>query len=149
MWGRLAVCGRLAIGLQSIAQAARPGIRVFAYAAFLTIPACRTAVDRSPALTVQSEISPLPARVGSATLVLALTDTSAKPVSGASIVLEGNMTHAGMAPVFGASTEVNPGHYRGNLAFSMAGDWVVLLHVALADGTKVERQIEVKGVRAN
>jgi hypothetical protein len=80
--------------------------------------------------------------------MLTLTDASAKPVSGATILIEGNMSHAGMAPVFGGSTEVTPGHYRGNLAFSMAGDWVVLLHMKLADGTKVERQIEVNGVRA-
>jgi len=78
-----------------------------------------------------------------------LSDASAKPVVGASIVLEAVMSHAGMAPVFGGSTEVAPGRYSGNLAFSMAGDWVVLLHMKLADGTKVERQIDVKGVRAN
>jgi succinate-acetate transporter protein len=98
---------------------------------------------------VHSEISPLPAKVGSATIMLDLSDLSAKPVSGAGIVLEAVMTHAGMASVFGGSTEVAPGRYSGNLAFSMPGDWVVLLHMKLADGTKVERQIEVKGVRAN
>lgn len=117
--------------------------------AVLPTAACHRAVDPGPALVVKSEISPLPARVGSATVMLDLADLSAKPVSGASIVLEAVMSHAGMAPVFGGSTEVAPGRYSGNLAFSMAGDWVVLLHMKLADGTKVERQIEVKGVRAN
>jgi succinate-acetate transporter protein len=81
--------------------------------------------------------------------MLDLSDLSAKPITGASIVLEAVMTHAGMAPVFGGSTEVAPGRYNGNLAFSMAGDWVVLFHLKLADGTRVERQIEVRGVRAN
>jgi len=81
--------------------------------------------------------------------MLDLYDLSAKPVSGASIVLEADMSHAGMAPVFGGSTEVAPGRYSGNLAFSMAGDWVVLLHVTLPNGTRVERQIEVKGVLPN
>jgi succinate-acetate transporter protein len=91
----------------------------------------------------------MPAKVGSATIMLTLSDLSAKPVSGANIALEGDMTHAGMAPVFGGSTEMEPGRYRGALAFSMAGDWVVLVHVTLANGVKVERQIDVKGVRAN
>jgi hypothetical protein len=31
----------------------------------------------------------------------------------------------------------------------MAGAWAVLLHITLPDGTKLERQMEVKGVRAN
>jgi hypothetical protein len=31
----------------------------------------------------------------------------------------------------------------------MAGDWVVLLHIALPGGKKLERQIDVKGVRPN
>jgi hypothetical protein len=81
--------------------------------------------------------------------MLSLADSSSKPVSGATIVLEADMSHAGMAPVFGASTEVAPGRYSGNLAFTMAGDWVVLLHMTLPNGARVERQIEVKGVRAN
>jgi succinate-acetate transporter protein len=119
------------------------------WAALLAAAACHKAVDSGPNLVVHSEISPLPPKVGSATVMLDLSDLSAKPVSGASIVLEAVMSHAGMAPVFGGSTEVAPGRYSGNLAFSMAGDWVVLLHMKLADGTKVERQIEVKGVRAN
>jgi succinate-acetate transporter protein len=110
---------------------------------------CHKTTDPGPALVVQSEISPLPAKVGSASIMLTLTDSSSKPVSGATIVLEADMSHAGMAPVFGGSTEEAPGRYRGNLAFSMAGDWVILLHMTLPNGNRVERQIEVKGVRAN
>jgi hypothetical protein len=29
----------------------------------------------------------------------------------------------------------------------LACDWVILLHIALPDGTKLERQIDVRGVR--
>jgi hypothetical protein len=65
------------------------------------LPACHKAVDPGPNLVVHSEISPLPAKVGSATVMLDLSDASAKPVGGASIVLEAVMSHAGMAPVFG------------------------------------------------
>ena len=111
--------------------------------------ACNKTVDPGSALVVKSVISPLPAKVGSATVMIELSDSSAKPVEGASIVLEAVMSHAGMAPVFGGSTEVAPGRYNGNLAFTMAGDWVVLLHLKLANGTKVERRIDVKGVQAH
>jgi hypothetical protein len=31
----------------------------------------------------------------------------------------------------------------------MGGDWVVLVHAALPDGRQVERQFDVKGVRAD
>lgn len=117
--------------------------------ALLPITACNKTVDPGPALVVKSVISPLPAKVGSATVMIELSDSSAKPVEGASIVLEAVMSHAGMAPVFGGSTEVAPGRYNGNLAFTMAGDWVVLLHLKLANGTKVERRIDVKGVQAH
>ena len=71
-----------------------------------------------------------------------------KPVPGARIELEGDMTHPGMAPVFGKAIEGAAGDYSGRLDLPMGGDWVILMHVTLADGRKVERQIDVKGVRA-
>lgn len=98
---------------------------------------------------VQSKISPLPPRVGPAAIMLTLSDSSAKPVTGAKIVIEDDMSHAGMAPGFSGTKEVEPGRYRGDLAFSMAGDWIVLLHITLANGTEVERQIQVNAVAAN
>ena len=58
------------------------------------------------------------------------------------------MSHAGMAPVFGDTREVSAGRYEGSLDLNMGGDWVILVHTRLSDGQKVERQIDVKGVRA-
>ncbi len=72
-----------------------------------------------------------------------------KPISGAHVTFEADMSHAGMAPVFGEGREVAPGHYQGDLQFSMGGDWVVLTHATLADGRKAEHQMTVNGVRAN
>ncbi len=54
-----------------------------------------------------------------------------------------------MAPVFGEAKEVVPGRYQAHLTFEMAGDWVILLHVILPGGQKLERQIDVRGVRPN
>ena len=58
------------------------------------------------------------------------------PVRGAGIALEGDMSHPGMAPVFGEARETEPGRYTGHLSFYMAGDWTILLHVTLANGEK-------------
>jgi len=78
-----------------------------------------------------------------------LANGAGKPLTGARLDLEGDMAHAGMSPVFGEAKEADPGLYRGTLTFTMAGDWVVLMHVILPSGQKVERQVEVKHVRSN
>ena len=116
--------------------------------AFLGV-AC-TLTEPTPDFVVRHDISPSPPRVGPATVSLKLTDfLASKPVSGARVTLEGNMTHAGMTPVFAEAKESEPGSYRATLEFTMAGDWVVLLHASLPDGRKIERQWDVKGVRAD
>jgi hypothetical protein len=51
-----------------------------------------------------------------------------------------------MSPGFSEAKEVEPGRYQAPLNFTMAGDWVIIAHVALPDGHKLERQIEVNGV---
>ncbi len=58
------------------------------------------------------------------------------------------MSHPGMSPVFAESKEVASGRYRADVDFAMPGDWVVLLHIKLPGGETVERQIDVKDVRA-
>jgi len=111
--------------------------------------ACRL-TEPTPDFLVRLDVSPSPPRVGPATVSLKLIDfLASKPVSGARVTLEGNMTHAGMTPVFAEAKEFEPGGYRATLDFTMAGDWVVLVHAALPDGRKLERTLDVKGVRAD
>ena len=100
-------------------------------------------------VTVKTEISPRPAKVGLVTVTLNLLDHDGKPVSGARIDLEGDMSHAGMAPVFGDTKETAPGRYQGNLQVTMGGDWVVLTHITLANGQTLERQIDLSGVQSD
>jgi hypothetical protein len=78
-----------------------------------------------------------------------LSDPAARPVSGAQITVEADMSHAGMAPVFAEASETQPGQYQAHLNFAMVGDWVVLLHVRLPGGQTLERQFNVSGVRPN
>ena len=78
-----------------------------------------------------------------------LSDAAARPVTGAHITIEADMSHAGMSPQFAEAKEAESGRYQARLTFEMAGDWVMLLHVTLPSGKKLEQQIDVKGVRPN
>jgi len=108
---------------------------------------CRKPAESGPAIVIESEISPKPVRIGRATVRLRLSDAAGQPVRHARIALEADMSHPGMRPEFGAAPEVGPGRYQGQVAFTMAGDWVVLIHATLPGGQKLERQMEVNGVR--
>lgn len=109
--------------------------------------ACQTA--KPPDIAIQYEIAPQPPQAGATTIDLKLTDKNGAPVSGARVDLEGNMSHAGMGPVSGDAKEIETGKYRGTLQLTMAGDWIILVHITLADGQKLQRQIELSGVRTD
>lgn len=120
-----------------------------ACAAALVVPGCSRPADPPASVSIEQTVSPEPARVGPASISLKLTDAAGKSVTGAQIAVEADMSHAGMSPVFAEAKEVAPGLYQAHIVFPMAGDWVVLLHITLPDGKKLERQIDVKGVRPN
>jgi hypothetical protein len=111
--------------------------------------ACQKQSEPKQTITVEYEITPQPPRVGPAIVTLKLSDAEGKPVRGAQVKLEGNMSHPGMRPVFGEAKEAEPGCYEGPLEFTMGGDWFLLLHLTLNDGSKLERQLDVKAVRAS
>ena len=102
---------------------------------------------KPPDIAIQYEIAPQPPRTGVTTIDLKLTDKNGAPVSGARVDLEGNMSHAGMSPVSGDAKEIETGKYRGTLQLTMAGDWIVLVYITLPDGQKLQRQIELSGVK--
>jgi len=83
------------------------------------------------------------------TITLRVTDVSGKPVTGARVTFEGNMSHAGMVPVVADAREVEPGRYLSTMELSMAGDWNVAAHVTLPDGRRLDQQFEIKGVEKN
>jgi hypothetical protein len=111
--------------------------------------ACHRSVDSAPGISVKGVVTPQPVRVGLATISVELADPSQNPVPHATIMVEADMTHPGMSPVFAEAKETAPGNYHAPIDFNMGGDWVVLLHIKLADGRKVERQMDVKGVQSN
>jgi YtkA-like protein len=122
---------------------------VSACTATLLIASCSRPVGSSSFVAIEHEISPEPARVGPATITLKLANSAAKPITGAHVAIEGDMSHPGMSPRFAEAKETDPGRYEARLEFAMAGDWVILLHVTLSDGKKLERQFDVRGVRPN
>lgn len=123
----------------------------FAVAALLSVAAagCRSRSDSSPDISVQEQVTPQPPQVGAASVAVQLADASQRPVTHAAIMVEADMSHPGMSPSFAQATESAPGSYRANVNFNMGGDWVLLLHIKLADGRKIERQLDVRGVRSN
>lgn len=122
---------------------------LYACAAIPFVTGCSRSTTSSRVATIEDEISPQPARVGPADVTFRLADSAAKAILGAHITAEADMSHAGMAPVFAEAKEIEPGRYQAHLAFQMAGDWVILLHISLPGGQNVERQIEVRGVEPN
>jgi hypothetical protein len=119
----------------------------FVCAGTLFLASCSKAAEPPPLVAIEHEISPQPVRVGPVTVTLKLADATGKPLTGAHIAVEADMSHPGMSPLFAEAKEAELGHYKAHLEFQMAGDWVILLHVTLPDGKKVERQIDLRGVR--
>jgi hypothetical protein len=115
----------------------------------VAVTACRRSSGREPQIFVHSQITPQPVRIGPATITIQMVDAAGKPVARSTIEVESDMSHPGMAPVFGAAEETAPGSYRAHLAFNMGGDWVVLLHIKLPNGGTIERQVDVRGVQSN
>jgi hypothetical protein len=97
-------------------------------------------------VSVDLEIEPQPVRVGLSTVRVALFDEAGQAIEGAQVEIEGNMSHAGMVPVFAAAREVAPGRYEARLEFTMGGDWFIIVRADLADGRSLERTFDVPGV---
>lgn len=93
-------------------------------------------------------VSPQPVRTGPVAVEIRLQSGAGEMEAGAGVGVEADMTHPGMAPVFAKASESSPGLYRARLQLTMPGDWVILLHGRLKDGTTWEREVDVKGVRA-
>jgi hypothetical protein len=95
------------------------------------------------------ESDPIHPRVGPNIFTVTLTSKAGERLAGAHVSLEGDMSHAGMSPVFGDAKEIEPGRYQGTLDLNMRGDWTVLFHIRLANGVVFERQVDIRNIQAN
>ena len=97
---------------------------------------------------VDFNLEPKPWKEGDGTATVQLTDKDGKPVKGATVKLEGNMSHPGMEPVLRDAKEVAPGKYQTPFKLTMGGDWFVLVNATLPDGRKVKHKVDLKGVKS-
>jgi len=104
----------------------------------LLLPGCRgDDVGDLRGFRVDVAMAPTPPVVGPNRIVLNLTDAGGAPVLDAEVELEGTMAHAGMVPVIVRTSPDGAGRYRADaFEFTMGGDWILLVHVTLADGRK-------------
>jgi hypothetical protein len=111
-----------------------------ALAASFLMTGCRGAPETGDGgLALELAISPTPPAVGPARLIITLRDTVGDPLDGAEILVEGNMSHAGMVPVLGTAEAEGGGRYAiPEFRFTMAGEWILTARATLPDGRWVE-----------
>jgi YtkA-like len=90
-------------------------------------------------------LEPFTPTVGKRGIVLNVT-RDGKPLAGASVSIEGNMTHAGMGVVRDIATELETGRYRVTaFDFNMSGDWILTVTAKKGEETLTgEVRLEVK-----
>ena len=121
---------------------------VLALAVLLLLAAC--GADDQAGANPDVQISLIPAAAGSdgEFLTVVLLDGQGRPITDASVSLEGNMNHAGMAPVFsdGVRDEADgaaDGRDQAPFRFTMLGDWIVTVSVQLADGSTAQQNVDL------
>lgn len=112
------------------------------------LPACgRIQQDRlqedNGTVVIQMEPRPSPPGPGQGALIFSVTDGQGHPIDNVTLDVEGNMTHAGMVPVFAQVVGGKDGRYEVPFEWTMGGDWIVTVKATLADGGLVTRQFNV------
>jgi hypothetical protein len=96
------------------------------------------AAEAASAISIEVEALPTTAVVGSPDELAIIVRRDNEPIEGASVQVEGNMTHAGMEPLFVQATETAPGDYRAAIEWTMGGEWFLRVRATLPDGTTAE-----------
>jgi hypothetical protein len=94
-----------------------------------------------PTIDAKVRVDPNPAQVGPSLLTIELIRPDGMIIEGAQVSIRGDMTHAGMVPVFGKSVEIAPGIYEAPVEWTMAGDWQLSLTVQEERGATTQLEI--------
>ncbi len=119
--------------------------------ALLAIAGCSRGDDSNDVSASDVHMSiltePAPPAMGPATISVSLADDDGDPVTGATLTLEGNMSHAGMQPVFEDLEEVEDGVYEtSDFEFTMGGDWILTVSGELENGEEISQTVDLSGV---
>ena len=117
--------------------------------AALVLAHCGRGASQTSTIAGTLSLSPRAPAVGPATLTVMLRDAADAPLTGATVRLEAHMSHPGMAPVLATGDERAPGTYDLNFSFTMAGDWVLVVHATPPGSDRVERRIQTMNVRVD
>ncbi len=125
----------------------RPAAAVAVVLAVATF-GCAKPDDARP-LDIGIELQPPAPVTGNEThATIRVRDRGGKAIRGATLTLDAQMNHPGMAPVTVTLHETSDGVYEAPLNFTMAGDWVLVASGHLPDGRRVSHTLtlDVKSV---
>ena len=95
--------------------------------------ACRQ--QRTSVGDIRLEISVSDRRVGETTLLVSVTDKAGNPVEApGSLVVRGDMDHAGMIPVFAESSAAADGVFTVPFEWTMSGGWILEASLTFDNG---------------
>lgn len=124
----------------------------------LLLVACGSRSDPTRNDDLQITLLPASVDVGKDMVRIQLYNREQAPITDATVTVEGNMNHAGMAPIMADPVSdgddgATDGIYQTSLSFSMLGDWIITVLVELADGSQTTQDINVTitegGIQSN
>ena len=81
------------------------------------------------------DIQPDPPSVSQSTLIFTLVDAEGTSIEGAALGVKGDMNPAGMEPIVLEAESGPDGTAEVPFEWTIGGDWIVTMGVALSDGT--------------
>lgn len=114
----------------------------------VSLAACGSTAETADNTDLQITLLPIAVGEASGVLRVQLHNAAQEPITDATVTLEGNMNHAGMAPVIADPLTDDAdgtldGIYQAPFQFSMLGDWILTVAVERADGSKTTKDIHV------
>jgi hypothetical protein len=104
--------------------------------------ACRTPDSRATDIVTALYVTGEPVVVDrDSVFEFLLADAAGRKMPGASLSVEGHMTHPGMAPIAVPAVDEGDGKYRVTLRFTMAGEWVLTLKGMLPDRRVLDQRL--------
>jgi hypothetical protein len=119
----------------------------------LSMGACNRTNDNAAAAGLHVTLLPVADGIQGDHLIVEIVDDDGLPVTGVTVSLEGNMTHAGMVPILtesvwdGADGDED-GIYRVPFRFTMLGDWIISTKIENRDGEYFTQDIDVTATNA-